>query len=563
MASSDVASSEISDQVYQVTFDAAVTAVCTGGNPTAIPKLIAQVAPQGRSAWIGVKAKLLQAFTPYVQNSDLEKAYAEELKKIQRVRPSESATPQGTPDLVRFMPNDAGNSDRLVAMHGKDLRFCHSFKKWLVWDGKRWAVDDTGQARQRVRLTMIEYFRQVVEKGSGDQVEKFARGCLDTRRIANALIMAEPEIFVRTEEMDGNPDLLNFHNGTVDLQSGLLRDHDRADYITKLVHHDYDPAAQCPNFLRFLFRITGDGPEATDLERERVEHLVYYLQKALGYSLTGHTSQKAVFMPFGSGNNGKTTLLSTIFQLISEYAVLLQIDTLMVRQESNNTQADLADLRGARFVMTSETEEGQRLAEGKLKRITQGMGRIKATRKYENPIEFPETHKLWLDANHRPVIRGTDSAIWNRLHSIPFTVTIAPEEIDRELPKKLTAEAEGILAWMVAGAVRWYSEGLIKPPEVEGAVDEWRDDMDQIGRFIAERCVTGDDDSSAKCQASSLYSDYKHWAEDGKEFASPSKMFGPKIEAKGFEKFSIHGRFYYRRIKLRFVPESTDKGDGG
>src|SRR3954466_15739584 len=132
-------------------------------------------------------------------------------------------------------------------------------------------------------------------------------------------------------------------------------------------------------------------------------------------------------------------MLSTFRHLVEEYSVLLQVDTLMVRQESNNTQADLADLRGARFVQTSETEEGQRLAEGKLKRITQGMGRIKATRKYENPIEFSETHKLWLDGNHRPAVRGTDNAIWNRLHSIPFSVQLSAEEIDRQLPGKLLA----------------------------------------------------------------------------------------------------------------------------
>ena len=539
--------------------ESAVLTVCSSGDSAAIPELIVQIVPHGRSYWLGMKAKILKAFDPYVKSSDLEAAYAEELKKIRRVRPWEIVIPDGVPDLVSFMANDAGNSDRLIAMYGSDLRYCHAFKKWLVWDGRRWAVDDTGQARHRVRLTMIEYFRQVVEKGAGDQVEKFARGCLDTRRIANALTMAESEIFIRTEEMDASPDLLNFLNGTVDLRTGELRSHDRADYISKLVHHDYDPEAECPNFQRFLFRVMGDGLDATSDERERAERLVAYLQKALGYSLTGSTIQKAVFMPYGNGNNGKTTLLSTVFQLIAEYSVLLQIDTLMVRQESNNTQADLADLRGARFVMTSETEEGQRLAEGKLKRITQGMGRIKATRKYENPIEFPETHKLWLDANHRPVIRGTDAAIWNRLHSIPFTVTIGPEEIDRDLPKKLQAEAGGILAWLVAGAVRWYSEGLVKPSEVEGAVEEWRGDMDQIGRFIEERCITSDDDPSVKCQASSLYADYKHWAEDGKEHASPSKAFGPKIEAKGFEKFTVHGRFYYRRIRLRFAPEPSEK----
>src|SRR5262249_34328108 len=150
------------------------------------------------------------------------------------------------------------------------------------------------------------------------------------------------------------------------------------------------------------------------------ERMISYLQRAIGYSLTGSTEEKVVFMAFGSGNNGKSTFLSLFFRLLQEYAVLLLIETLMAKQETTNSQADLADLRGARFVMTSETEEGQRLAEGKLKRITQGMGEIKAVRKYENPITFPETHKLWMDANHKPVVRGTDNAIWNRLHPIPF-----------------------------------------------------------------------------------------------------------------------------------------------
>jgi Protein of unknown function (DUF4238) len=168
------------------------------------------------------------------------------------------------------------------------------------------------------------------------------------------------------------------------------------------------------------------------------------------------------------------------------------VDTLMVRQESNNTQADLADLRGARFVQTSETEEGQRLAQGKLKRITQGMGKIKATRKYENPIEFDETHKLWMDTNRKPTIRDVDDkATFNRLHPIPFTVTIPKDQIDKELPDKLLTEAEGILAWAVEGARLWYAEGLAKPAEVEAAKDRWREDMDQLGRFIDERCVAG------------------------------------------------------------------------
>jgi putative DNA primase/helicase len=158
----------------------------------------------------------------------------------------------------------------------------------------------------------------------------------------------------------------------------------------------------------------------------------------------------------GPRDNGKSTLLALFLTLLGPYAILLQIESLMARQqESSNAQADLADLKGARFVMTSETEDGQRLAEGKLKRITQGTGRIKAVRKYENPIVFDETHKLWVDCNFPPVLRGHDEAIWRRLRTIPFTVIIPLEEQDKRLPAKLLTEAEGILSWAVAGAVEW------------------------------------------------------------------------------------------------------------
>jgi len=262
-------------------------------------------------------------------------------------------------------------------------------------------------------------------------------------------------------------------------------------------------------------------------------------------------------VPFGSGNNGKTTLLSTFLHLLEEYAVLLQVDTLMVRQESNNTQADLADLRGARFVMTSETEEGQRLSQGKLKRITQGMGKIKATRKYENPIEFPETHKLWMDTNSKPVIRAADDqATFNRLHPIPFTVTIPTEEIDKSLPRKLLAEAEGILAWAVEGALEWRRNGLGKPPEVTAANDDWKAENDQLGRFIGDCCVVGD---SVSGKARPLYLCYREWAEGAGETAITETMFGRRLKAREFAKVDRKYGAVYVGIALRATESASEE----
>ena len=396
-----------------------------------------------------------------------------------------------TPDLLADLHNDHGNACRLIALYGEDLRYCYPLKKWLVWDGRRWAADVIGHAKRLAKEAMLEFLRQAIQLGKLD-AEKFAQSCLDARRINSMLSMAECERHVRPEELDVDPNLLNFRNGTVDLSSGVLYPHRRADYITKMVHHDFYPDAKCPRWQEFLDEVMGGGRDAGEAARERAQRFKDYLQRAFGYSLTGRTIEKAVFVPFGSGDNGKSTLLSTFRGLIEEYAVVLQVDTLMVRQESNNTQADLADLRGARLVQTSETEEGQRLAQGKLKRITQGMGTIKAVRKYENPREFKKK-KLRMDTNRKPLIRDADDkATFNRLHPIPFTVRIPMDRIDKMLPEKLIAEAEGILAWAVLGAKRWYESGLDQPPEVRAANEEWRGEMDHVAQFIEECCVTGD-----------------------------------------------------------------------
>jgi putative DNA primase/helicase len=308
--------------------------------------------------------------------------------------------------------------------------------------------------------------------------------------------------------------------------------------------------------------VMGGGPDASEAALDRADRLIAYFQKAFGYALTGVTSEKVIFIFHGSGNNGKSTLLSTFLKILEEYAVLLQIDTLMMRQESNNTQADLADLRGARFVMTSETEEGQRLAEGKLKRITQGIGKIKAVRKYENPIEFYETHKLFMDANHKPVVRGSDNAIWNRLHPVPFSITIPPEEIDAELPAKLLAEAEGILAWAVSGTLRWRREGLGKPPEVEDAGARWRAESDPLREFVEDCCIVR---PGLSLKAAVLWQAYEKWAEEnGERHVLNRKKFADRLQALGCEQvMRKFGRAYSERgwvgIGLRTPVEENDE----
>jgi putative DNA primase/helicase len=446
------------------------------------------------------------------------------------------------PNLLKQLRNDFGNGERLIALHRDNLRYCPAFRQWLVWDGRRWALDDAERARELAHRTMQEFLIQAA-KGSHEDFAKFAASSLNSQRITNCLREAQPRLVIRPDELDRDADLLNFQNGTLYLRSGELRKHRQEDYLTKLVNHDYRSDAKCPTFLAFLKKVTSNHSGLMGTA---------YLQKAFGYSLTGHTIEKAVFFVHGPTDTGKSTLLSLFRSLLGEdYAVLIQIDSIMARHHelSTNAQADLAALRGARFVMTSETEQGQRLSEGQIKRITQGMGRIKATRKYENPIEFAETHKLWIDANHLPTVRDTDDSIWNRLHAIPFDAAIPKAEQDRELPHKLAAEAEGIFAWGVTGAVRWYGEGLGKPKAVEIAAGKWRAQSDQIGRFIEERCETK---NGVQVKARTLYLDYRQWAEGAGEHPVAEIQFSQRIGETGrFRKGSTRTGVVYCGLTLR------------
>lgn len=431
------------------------------------------------------------------------------------------------PNLLRYLCNDHGNSERLIVQSGDRLRFCHPLKKWLIWDGRRWAIDTSKASYKLAKDAMLQYLNQAV-KNEAEAHEKFARQSLDSKRINALLESTQCEIFVDPDQLDTHHYLLNCLNGVVDLRTGDLRPHDPQLYITKLIHFNFTPDAKCPTWKIFLYQIMGN-----EFDLDRAGRLVDWLHKALGYSLTSITREKAVFICWGPTDAGKSTLLTTFRTIVEEYSSLLQIDTLMVRrEETNNSLSDLSDLRNCRFVQTSETEKGQRLAEGKLKRISQGLGKIKACRKYENPIEFQETHKLWIDANHKPRVKGNDGATWNRLYPIPFTVQIPKQEQDRQLAEKLLSEAAGILAWAVAGAVRWYQEGLGKPEEIEAANQEWQTDEDLQGKFLAE-CTS---DSDGVVETTKVYRIYQWWCGKNGERPESANSFGRSMTERGFDR---------------------------
>ena len=440
----------------------------------------------------------------------------------------------GEPDLIHIHFTDTGNAERLLRLHGEDLRYCYEFKSWFYWNGQRWVRDTTEHVRRLGKHTIRRFLEQAIAQDN-DNARKFAHSCLDARRLHAMLSLAQPEVPISVAQFDVSDKLLNFENGTVDLSTGKLRPHQRGDYITSLVHYSYDPAASCPRWLQFVDESMGGGADASEGDLETAAELVGFLQPALGYSITGETGAKAVFLLYGIGDNGKTTLLSVIRDLVREYSATIELDVLTSREDSNNTAAARAQLLGKRFVITNEAEDGQKLSSARLKRLCQGEGGlISACRKYENPITFRETHKLWMDSNFKPELPSSDAAIWSRLHLVPFIKTVPKERQDRQLRDKLLAEAPGILRWLVEGAVRWYAKGLPPSKTVTKATREWQEEVNRLRHFLEERT---EEKAGAYVWHKNLFASYKGWSEENNErHVLSARKFSEQMITMGYKK---------------------------
>jgi len=441
-------------------------------------------------------------------------------------------------DLTWQPRTDAGNADRLMTLHGEDLRWVRERKTFIVWNGPRWEFDLTGQAERFAIDTARETYRQSVhlDKVEGPVLAGHARSSEAARAIRAALdlVRSVSGMTISAADLDADPYLLGLPNGVLDLRTQKPIDPDRAYLITKSAGIDFDAKAQCPNWLRFLGSSMGSRADATPEQRQAAQERVRFLQRACGLSLSGDTSDKVLFALLGPTNSGKTTFLEALRAMLGDYAGQILVSSLLAngKQSDNNSQADMADLIGLRFVTTSEAESQHRLEEGKLKYLTQGQGtKLKAARKYENHVEFRATHKLWMDTNDLPRIKTTNDSVWNRLKPIPFEYRVADSEIDKELPRKLKAELAGILRWAVDGCGLWQLEGLGDPPDIAQARQAWRDDCDPLGDFIAENCRLEPDAWTPATQLRQRYDDYCR--ETGDKFPLGGKVFGARLKAMG------------------------------
>lgn len=468
-----------------------------------------------------------------------------------------SAPPKYSADYYRAEPLDVdepahprsgehltelGLAERLVAKHGKDLRFCSSLG-WLIWRGKLWQVDDTGEIFRRAKKTIRDVLREAARIEDADERRKLASFALKSETAAHItnlirLAESEPPIPVRASDLDTSPDLLNLDNGVLDLRTAQLRAHCREDLLTKMSPVAYDIGAKCPTFDRFLERVLPS------------ESLRLFAQRAVGYAATGHIREHVLHVLWGNGANGKSTFLSAILDALGDYAMVAPPRLLMLRRHEPHP-AELADLFGRRFVACLESGQGSRLDEEMVKRLTGG-DHVKARFMRQNFFEFAPTHKLFVATNHRPRIRGTDSGIWRRVRLWPFNVQIPAHEQDTELPEKLRRERAGILRWIVEGTMAWRRSGLNEPPEVIAATETYRNDSDVMAGFVSECCLTGD---AHRADGVELWDTFTRWAERSGERDRPSKReFREALVEHGFaplpEKHPRTRRVMYHGIGL-------------
>jgi putative DNA primase/helicase len=438
---------------------------------------------------------------------------------------------------------ELGNAGRFVEMHGANVRYCPAFRAWLCWDGRRWAQDETGEVVRLARETVRSIYSEATHCGSESGRVAIATHAKRSERAAAIAAMlklaeTEPSVPILPARLDEDAFLLNVRNGTVNLRTGELLPHRRGDYITRLAPVEYDPRVFSARWDQFLAEVFEPHPDVPD-----------FVQRAVGYSLTGSTVEECLFLLYGAGRNGKGVLLRTLGAMLGEYASTADFDAFTARRDLGGPRDDIAIMRGARFVQAQESREGAAFAESLIKWLTGG-DRVRARRLYENSIEFDPTFKLWLASNHRPTIRGGDPAIWSRIRLLPFDVSFEGRE-DRGLKERLMGELTGILSWAVEGCLRWQSEGLAPVEAVRSATDEYRAEQDSLGRFVTECCFRGE---AYRARAKDLYRAYRQWAEDGGEHSMTQTAFGRRLAALGFAKRDDARGVIYEGLGLRAEP---------
>ncbi|MDE5945949.1 MAG: hypothetical protein K2G63_01380 [Oscillospiraceae bacterium] len=439
--------------------------------------------------------------------------------------------------------DDTGNAQRMSDLCGNILRYCYIDKRWLYYQDGKWQYDDRGIIYAYADLVldrMKQELKTWTEYEGGNYLQDYQKHMKRTRSNAAKRAMVkefEHIVAISPSELDTHKTLVNSQSGVLNLDDCTITPHNHKFYMTRILGTSMPLHPKRPVlWLSFLDDIFNGDKE-----------LIRYVQKALGYSLSGLTSEQCVFFLYGTGRNGKSTFLEVVRAILGEYATNIQPESIMMKSATSTANTDIARLKGARLVTSVEPNEGMRLNEGLLKQLT-GDDVVTARKLYGDEFEYRPEFKLWMATNHKPTIRGTDIGIWRRIHIIPFTVTIPEDKIDKDLGDKLTEELPDILAWMMEGYRLWKYEGLNKPKIVLNAVKEYRNEMDVISAFLDSDYVM----EGGEVKSSVLYAVYCQWASENNEYKMPSHKFSIEM-SKRYNKVRKSDGFYYQDISINSI----------
>ena len=428
--------------------------------------------------------------------------------------------------VTAYLCTDAGNAELFAALHGDRLRFDHRRKRWLLWRGHWWADDTGGEVMRLAKLTAR--FRLGAASKLASEVDRgrqvaWALDSESRHRLEAAIHLArsERQLSDPGKDWDSDPWLLGVANGVVNLRTGRLLKGHPSQRITQRSDVAFDPAAQCPRWEQFLTDIFNGDAE-----------MVAFIHRAIGYSLTGDTSEQCLFACYGGGANGKSTLLEVVRHVLGGYAHNLPFSAFELQARSSIPN-DVASLVGKRFVTAIETNESVRLNEARVKGLT-GSDTLSARFLYGEFFSFQPVAKIWLAFNHKPRIEDDSQGFWRRIRLIPFQKEFKEGEADRQLLSKLRAEAQGVLAWAVRGCLAWQREGLQPPARVKEVTQAYREESDPLTEFLQDRCIVAED---AQVAAADLWWGYQYWVNnDGERFSLDRKAFTRRLQERGFEK---------------------------
>jgi len=422
---------------------------------------------------------------------------------------------------------------------GDKLRFCHDTGKWYEWTGTHWQVDKIAKAFQFVRELGREYtedaktgeLKEVRKVSFAGGVERFAR--------------SDPAFAVTSDNWDRDPLLMGTPSGTVDLRTGLLREADPSDCITKVTAIGPAAIPECPRWIQFLDETTGADAE-----------LVRFLQQWCGYVLTGLTREHALVFVYGPGGNGKSVFLNVVTWILKQYAATSSMDT-FTASKSDRHLTEIAKLCGARLVTASETEQGKAWAESRIKQLTGG-DRISARFMRQDEFEFVPQLKLMIVGNHKPVLRNVDDAARRRFLIVPFERK--PEVPDLDLEKKLMEEAPGILRWMIDGCLDWQLSRLSRPATVLAATESYFEEQDVLSQWIAEECDHEPGNPHKWETVAALFEAWREYCSHIGEEPETSRAFGDKLERKGCFRAKKSNKRCLAGIRLRKRTSSQSDG---